>query len=578
MISKIRFRKFKQFKDCEIELGGTGLLLLAGGNNTGKTSLFHGLAVWEFCRTLVEAEKGKSALTPGQKFQGVGIGEHEFLPINLPSLSHLWTNLKPQKVSSVDDDGYTLRIRCNWMAGSIEKFLEFGLALANDRLFVRTTASNLTVHDPVPRVAYLPPFAGIASREQRLPLALRRRKVGEGLAGSVLRNGLLDLFLLNEQKRKELRDGKSKISDADLKALRQEDPWELVQQALREVFGAELSISPFNETYHSYINVEVVKGAVVGHKLTRHPGFKNRDIMVEGSGLLQWLSVFSLATSPEYDVLLLDEPDAHLHTTLQRSLSEKLRHLGGSKLVLVATHSPEVLRWSPPGEILGFKKGGKPPRILKSETEKVGLIAGIGSVYLPKLDSAKLTKKILFVEGESDARVLAKAATLLGRKLPESWVVWPEKSPHSERVRLARALGSELEGLKVVSIRDRDLLSANAVGKDLVDKGIETNGTITSITWKRRNIESYLIWPAAISKATNRSVGEIELVLQDEFGIAVGKNFLVHSAPAALLDVDGKKVLAHFKLGVDDLIETLDKSWVPDDFVTVLDTLDLVGA
>ena len=132
MLSRIRFRRFKQFKDDTIELGGPGLRLLAGGNNSGKSSLFHGLAVWDFCRTLVEAEKGKAALTPGQKYQGVGIGEHEFSPINLPSLSHLWTNLKPQK-SDPDKDGYTLRIECEWTGDNQSKKLEFGLALANDR-------------------------------------------------------------------------------------------------------------------------------------------------------------------------------------------------------------------------------------------------------------------------------------------------------------------------------------------------------------------------------------------------------------------------------------------------------------
>lgn len=42
--------------------------------------------------------------------------------------------------------------------------------------------------------------------------------------------------------------------------------------------------------------------------------------MVEGSGFLQWLSVYTLALNPSINVLLLDEPDAHLHTTLQDHL------------------------------------------------------------------------------------------------------------------------------------------------------------------------------------------------------------------------------------------------------------------
>src|SRR5690606_17609723 len=122
------------------------------------------------------------------------------------------------------------------------------------------TSTDVAPEERIPRIAYLPPFAGISARESRVPLAVRRRRVGEGLAGAVLRNSLLDLFLQNEKKRKDLRGDKSKISDADLKQLRKVDPWELVQSALRQVFGAELDVSPFNDAYHSYINVKIVKG------------------------------------------------------------------------------------------------------------------------------------------------------------------------------------------------------------------------------------------------------------------------------------------------------------------------------
>ena len=132
---------------------------------------------------ILEAEKGHQALLPGNRFQGVGLGEDEFSPVNVPSLSHMWTNLAPHKERG-DEDGYTLRFRLEWKIDDNTKELEFGLALANDRLFVKTTFSNLSEEDVIPRIAYLPPFAGITDREQRLPGAVRRRRVGEGLAGA----------------------------------------------------------------------------------------------------------------------------------------------------------------------------------------------------------------------------------------------------------------------------------------------------------------------------------------------------------------------------------------------------------
>jgi predicted ATPase len=111
MISRVKFHRFKQFKDEQFDLRH-GISLLGGGNNAGKSTILHGLAVWEFCRTALEMERGSKSLLAGHKGQGLGLGDDEFSPINVPSLRHLWTNLKTQKDSEAD--GYTLKIGCEW--------------------------------------------------------------------------------------------------------------------------------------------------------------------------------------------------------------------------------------------------------------------------------------------------------------------------------------------------------------------------------------------------------------------------------------------------------------------------------
>ena len=138
-------------------------------------------------------------------------------------------------------------------------------------------------------------------------MAIRRRRIGEGLAGAVLRTVLLDLFISNQAERVQLRGDRAKILDSDLRKLRETDPWEILQQALRTTFGTELVIQPFRDEYHSYIKAEIFRGELRNYKIRRYPGFKNRDLMVEGSGFLQWLSVFALATDPAISTLLLDE-------------------------------------------------------------------------------------------------------------------------------------------------------------------------------------------------------------------------------------------------------------------------------
>ncbi len=247
MISRVSFHRFKQFSDVSFDLH-PGVSLLGGGNNAGKSTVLHGLAIWEFCRTAVEMERGPETFLEGHAGQGLGLGDDEFSPINVPSLKHLWTNLKTQKVE--ESDGYTLKIRCEWPNGTDPCFLEFGLALSNDRLFVKTTDSNLKSDGEIPRLAYLPPFAGITDREMRTTGAVRRRRIGEGLAGAVLRSVLLDMQERNTAERKRLRGDKTKISDPDLRELRNTDPWELLQQNLRTTFKTELDIATFREEYH----------------------------------------------------------------------------------------------------------------------------------------------------------------------------------------------------------------------------------------------------------------------------------------------------------------------------------------
>ena len=329
-------------------------------------------------------ERGGDAFLAGARIQGLCLGDDQFSPIHVPSLKHLWTNLATQRVD--EPDGYTLKIRCDWEEEGA-RYLEFGLSLANDRLFIKATDSNLTSTHHIPRLAYLPPFAGITAREMRLPGAIRRRRIGEGLAGAVLRNLLLDLQTRNGLERMSLREGRTKIRDPDLKHLRETDAWELLQVSLRETFGAELDIAPFSDEYHSYISVEVVKGTVEGYKLKRYPNYHSRDLMVEGSGFLQWLSVFALALDPTIDVLLLDEPDAHLHTSLQDHLVENLANLAvaRAKQVLIATHSTEILRAAEPETVLEFRNRGA-PRYLVADHQKTALLAGLGADYAPRID------------------------------------------------------------------------------------------------------------------------------------------------------------------------------------------------
>lgn len=545
MIRKVTFHRFKRFKDETFELEPSGVTLLAGGNNSGKSTVLHGLAIWQFCKLAVEMGPRPDAVVAGhQEQQGVGLGDDEFSPINVPSLEHLWTNLRSRK--DTEPDGYTLLVNLEWGEGEGARSLEFGCALSNDRLFVKPTASSLDASDRMPTIAYLPPFAGITDREPRIRGALRRRRIGEGLAGAVLRNLLLDMYEANVEKRARLKEGRTKIRDQDLQALRDEDPWELLQASLREVFGAELAVQEFSEEYHSYISIDVVKGRVTGWQLKRYPKFNKRDLMVEGSGFLQWVSVYALALNPSIDVLLLDEPDAHLHCSLQDTLLSRLREVSEKRgaQIIVATHSTELLRHAKPYEILEVRSG-RPPRYLSADHQKVGLFAGLGTEYAPRIDRLQRTKRLLFVEGADDERILGCIAEKLGVEWPGEWVVWRSPQTHRERSHLFMALQEEIGELVCVSLRDRDDDAIASVGDGLIDKHVTPRPNMTYLKWRRRHLENYLVFPEAVASVLGVLQTHIEDKLASDFGISVAaEKFTSWDAPPALLDMRGKQVLS----------------------------------
>ncbi len=399
----------------------------------------------------------------------------------------------------------------------------------------------------------------------------------------MLRNILLDMQERNLAERARLRGERSKISDPDLARLRATDPWELLQQNLRSTFSAELVVAPFREEYHSYIQIEVVKGTVANYKLKRHARYNARDLMVEGSGFLQWLSVFALATDPDLNVLLLDEPDAHLHSSLQEQLLDSLRDVAAAtgKQILIATHSAELLRNAEPSDILHIRSGGRGGRYLVEEGQKIGLLAGLGSEYAPRVDRAKRTRRVLFVEGRSDLEILKTLAERLGVEWPKQWVEWTSARGHRERKQIFTALKEEIPGLVVVSLRDRDDEPAGSVGPDLVDGSSGDDG-FHPRRWRRRYIESYLIWPPAIAAASGLDEEQVKRDLSDHHALAVGAHFVESDPPQALLDVRGKQilkagnsspVLGQFDASPLEVARQFDAGAIPDDVKTFLSEL-----
>lgn len=572
MITKIELSNFKRFRETSVTLSPATTTLLVGANNQGKSTLLHALALWQFAKTVMTFYKGERAILQGINCDGYGVSFDEFTPLNIPSFRHLWTNLK-------SSGSYSLKIKVFWNDDhGMEKYLQIGFSLNLALLYMKSLDTNLVMGDKTPNIAYLPTFAGISNKEQWYAKAQRDMMIGKGLAGSVLRNQIMTLFNENEKIRNERRDARGNLSRADREYIIETDSYEILNRVLQRTFKGVLYTKPFNPEFNTTIQVNFKKGKYVGNRFEPLREYEERDIMVEGSGFLQWLSVYTFALSKNIDVLLLDEPDAHLHASLQGTLIKELDDISrkNNKQVLLATHSPEVIKSFDYERILYVE--GTSIRYMSDKSCKVKVLSGIGTEYFPLIEEITSKKRLLLVENDSDARYLQIFCDKVGHWPADNIAVWPRADKFTERIHLYEYLRMQIPDIKCLSLNDRDNHEYNDITERLHIKSSSDiiNGTSVFLKrmWRRHEMESYLLCPPAIRRmiiANNQGKTEAEVTtelsdfVQNALGIVINESTYRNSERtpqiAPLFDLDAKTILHpilnHFHINKYKLAEEI---------------------
>lgn len=289
--------------------------------------------------------------------------------------------------------------------------------------------------------------------------------------------------------------------------------------------------------------------------------------------------MYALALNKDLDVLLLDEPDAHLHPALQGHLTHKLGQLAreNKKQVLLATHSTTILSETKIDRIFRMEDRA----YLRDEAGRVGLFIGLGSQYAPRLDQLKRSKRLFLHDGPSDIEVLQAWAKALGIAWPENLVCWAYTKEREAREILVAELRSEIHGLKTLSLEDRDNKQHfNEIPATLGYAGSDKGGLLLRM-WRRRNLENYLLHPAAIARASGKPEHDVRALLLEPHGINVSADFTQSDCSQNLANTDGKEILTKnarsilAELGVTykQIADVMIPTEIPDDPKTLLQQL-----
>ena len=459
MIHTVRIRGFKRFNEVEFRLPGH--LVLAGPNNTGKTTVLQAIASWSLA---LQRWRELDNFSARQGYVRAPIARQAFTAVPLRSFDFLWTDRRYQKRRPVEIE---IRHDAGW---SIT--MEF-IADSTEQIYVRPAGDVTadTLRSLELQAVYVPPMTGLDTNERLFQPVAVEQLLGLGRPGEVLRNLLVA-------------------------ASHDESAWVALEASIRKLFGYELLLpdasGPFIRADYRITD----NGPVL-------------DIASAGSGFQQVLMLLAFLNTRQGAVLLLDEPDAHLHVILQDAIYHELRTVASrqrSQLV-VATHSEVVINAVEPRELCVTLHE---PRMVADDTDRSRLISSLRVLSNADVIQALGVRGVLYVEDYTDINILrAWAATLEHRAggLLATELMWKplvfqtqEGRPgirardHYDALQLVR------KGLPGLELRDGDARPV-VPDTDLTGTGLQR------LRWRRYEIESYLVHPDTLARFVEAVVG-----------------------------------------------------------------------
>lgn len=481
MITRVITENFKRFERQEFHLDP--VTVLAGPNNSGKTTLIQALSAWAFALERWRAGRG-APIVRGQaasiRRPGQPITRKDFTPLPLGHFNLLWneraTNWrnKDRDSKKVADDMVRrprpIRIRVEGASdvGAPWKLtIEFRYQ-GPEQIYANPADYNqLADASILPDITHCPAFSGIGAEEPRFDPGYRYLRIGEGKPGDILRNLLLDI-----------------AGD--------EEAWKDLADDIEDLFAVRLE-RPAYDPAQPFIRCEYKERGA------------SYDLASAGSGFHQTLLLFAFVYGRESAVLLVDEPDAHLHVWLQTRVFDRLRALtrDRNRQLVLATHAETILASADPDQILSFVG---PPHRLAHREHRDALRTAIRQVSPLDLLLAEQGRAVLYCENESDGRILEAWAKRLDHPAGKFF-----KNPflHPLGGRRPREARDHLFGLRAVQERIRGLLLLDSDNRDAGEHDIAAEN-LELLIWDRYEIENYLLVPAAINRLVRR-LGPVDL-------------------------------------------------------------------
>ena len=464
MIHSVRIRGFKRFAEVAFRLPGH--LVLAGPNNTGKTTVLQAIASWSLA---LQRWRELNDFNPRNGYAWAPIARQAFVSVPLRSFDLLWKDRRYQGLIEIE-----VRHSADWSVT-----MAF-MADSTEQIYVRPKADvpRETLRDLDFQAVYVPPMTGLEVDEPLFQPPKISHSLGLGRPGEVLRN-LLVAVNYNES------------------------AWAALQNSIAKLFGYEL-LAP---------NAD---GPFIRSEYRMRADGPSLDIASAGSGFQQVLMLLAFLHARQGAVLLLDEPDAHLHLILQDAIYHELRSVAARQRsqLIVATHSEVVINAVEPRELCVMLHE---PRMVADNAERSQLISSLRVLSNADIMQALSVRGVLYVEDFTDISILRAWAEVLEHRaagLLNTGLMWKPLVFQAQEDRRGTKAGG-----RGVLARDHfealQLVREELPGLELRDGDAQppipdteiTGAGLQRLRWRRYEIESYLVHPDALARFVEVQVG-----------------------------------------------------------------------
>lgn len=444
MLQSVRVQRFKSIADATVPLGQ--VTLLVGPNNAGKSSFLHAV---QFAVSVAQS----------LRLDNVSLWDGDNLSGSLSAQQLVYTPLRDVHALA---PGGRLRQDANQAIEVLLTTDDFASSTIqvrrgrNKNIAVNIQGAQLgerleQMEHPYSVVA--PGLAGIPAYEEYRSPGIVQRAAAKGDANGVFRN---ILWLLKQ--------------DAV--------EWQLFQRRLGTIFsGIEIDV-----VFDASVD-EVISAVVV-----REDG--NLPIDSCGTGVLQAIQTLAYIGVYKPQVLILDEPDSHLHPDNQRRLARLLNDITSTTemQVIISTHSRHFLdEFSRLSATIHWFSGGETH---PDNSDRVSVLLGLGALDAgDRLRSGRTPLVVLTEDSLIGNLKKVLQSSGLGDDVCDVWSYAGCSNLQSAKV-LGNFIREHAPGTRVLVHRDRDYMTNEAAEE--YKNNLRTAGLDTFLT-TGTDVESHLL-------------------------------------------------------------------------------------